>query len=142
MASLPWWVPRRSVSNSTSGSYNSSQVSKSPRLCAANPALTFSTFSSDIAPRSIALHGPAQRHPAGHLLQQVGAESGSGTGCAPLRKQGPQALMVLGACRAALEMGPQPGDRGVGLDAGELQLHVAVQLLEAALTADLGLGRA
>src|SRR6478672_5093612 len=48
MASLPWWVPRRSVSNTTSGSYTSTRASRSPRLWAANPALISSRFSCDI----------------------------------------------------------------------------------------------
>ena len=49
-----------------------------------------------------------------------------------------KALVILAACGAPREMGLRAGDRGVGVTAGELQLDVAVELLEALLAADLG----
>src|SRR5262245_33022993 len=52
-----------------------------------------------------------------------------------------QALVLLAAGRAAGEMSAQPRDRRVGVCAGELQLDVAVELLEALVAADLRLGR-
>ena len=39
---------------------------------------------------------------------------------------------------ASLEMGAHAGDRRVGAGAGELELYVAVELLEALLAAELG----
>src|SRR5688500_3474339 len=52
-----------------------------------------------------------------------------------------QALVLLATRGAAVEMRAQPGDRGVRVGAGELELDVAVELVEARLAADLGLGR-
>ena len=49
--------------------------------------------------------------------------------------------MLLATRRASLEMRPQPGDRRVRVGARELELDVAVELLEAGLAADLGLCR-
>ena len=56
--------------------------------------------------------------------------------------QGAQALVLLTARRAALEMGAQPRNRSVGIGARQLELDVAVELVEADLSADLLLGRA
>ena len=50
--------------------------------------------------------------------------------------------MLLAAGGAAVEVGPQPGDRGVGVGARELELDIAVELVEADVAADLGLRRA
>ena len=50
--------------------------------------------------------------------------------------------MVLVAGGAAGEMGPQAGQGGVGVLAGELEVDVAVELVEAGIAADLGLGGA
>ena len=44
--------------------------------------------------------------------------------------------MLLAARRAAVEVGPQPGHGGVGVEAGELQLDELVQPVEALLAAD------
>src|SRR5215212_2589010 len=52
-----------------------------------------------------------------------------------------QALVLVAAGGAAEQMGAQPGDRGVGVGTGELQLDVAVELLEALVAADFGLRR-
>ena len=50
-----------------------------------------------------------------------------------------QALVLLAAGGAAVEMGAQARERGVGVLAGELELDVAVELVEAVVAADLGL---
>src|SRR5215211_1622926 len=52
-----------------------------------------------------------------------------------------KALVLLAAGGAADKVGAQTGDRGVGVRTGELQLDVAVELLEALVAADLGLRR-
>ena len=44
--------------------------------------------------------------------------------------------MLFAAGRAAREVGAQAGERGVDVAAGELELHVPVELLEAGLAAD------
>jgi hypothetical protein len=46
-------------------------------------------------------------------------------------------MEVLGAGRAAVEMGPHAGDLAIGPLAAEGQLHVAVELGEALLAAQL-----
>ena len=51
--------------------------------------------------------------------------------------QGAQALMVLIARSAALEVGPHSGHSGVGTGAAELELHVAVELGKALLAGQL-----
>jgi hypothetical protein len=51
-----------------------------------------------------------------------------------------QALVVLAARRASLEVGAEAGEMRVG--AGELELHVLVEKLEALLAGDLESGRA
>jgi hypothetical protein len=64
-----------------------------------------------------------------------------GFGTPPARvidEEGAKGLAILGTCRAALEVCPHAGKRGVGIGSGELQFDIAVQLLEALLTADLG----
>jgi hypothetical protein len=53
-----------------------------------------------------------------------------------------QAEVLLVASGAAMEMGPHPGDRLVGVGSGELKLDVAVELLEALLAAELRTGGA
>ena len=50
--------------------------------------------------------------------------------------------MILAAGRATLQMGAQAGYRGVGVGAGQLGLHVAVELFEALLAGQLGPGGA
>ena len=57
-------------------------------------------------------------------------------------EEGPEGVPVLRAGRAALEVRAQPGHGGVRVAAGELELDVAVELVEALLAADLGPGRA
>src|SRR5919197_280779 len=52
-----------------------------------------------------------------------------------------QALVLLAAGRAAGEVGAQARDRRVGVLAGELELDVAVEVLEALVAADFGLCR-
>jgi len=49
--------------------------------------------------------------------------------------------VVLGARRAPLEVRLHAGDSGVGVPAGELDLHVTVELLEALLAGQLRAGR-
>src|SRR4051794_25756615 len=56
--------------------------------------------------------------------------------------QGVEALVVLSAGRAALQMGTQARKAGVGILPVELQLDVLVEQLEAAFAADLIAGRA
>src|SRR4029453_17208550 len=53
--------------------------------------------------------------------------------------QGAQALVLLPAGQAAGQVGPEPGEVGVGVLAGQLQLDVAVQLGEAVVAAQLRL---
>ena len=48
-----------------------------------------------------------------------------------------QAVVVFRAGGAALEVGAHARDRRVGVGAGELELDVAVELLEALLAAEL-----
>src|SRR5215218_3064680 len=50
-----------------------------------------------------------------------------------------QALVLLAAGQAAGEVGPEAGELGVGVGAGQLQLDVSVQLGEALLAAHLRL---
>ena len=50
--------------------------------------------------------------------------------------------MLLATGRAALEVRPYAGDRDVGLASRELQLDVAIELLEAPLACQLLAGRA
>src|SRR5258708_208460 len=52
-----------------------------------------------------------------------------------------QALVVLVAGRAALEVGAHAGDLGVRVGAGGLQVDVAIELREALLAAQLRAGR-
>ena len=56
--------------------------------------------------------------------------------------EGAQALVLLAAGRASLQVGAQPWKRSVGVCAGDLELDVAVQLVEALVAADLGPGGA
>jgi NTE family protein len=56
----------------------------------------------------------------------------------PARHEVAQTLAVVAARRAALEVRPHPGHDLLGVRSGELELHVAVQLLEAALARQLG----
>ena len=59
------------------------------------------------------------------------------------KQQLAQAIVILGAGRAAMQVRAHPGNRrvGVGVGAGELELDVAVELVEALLTGELGSGR-
>src|SRR5215204_1342619 len=52
-----------------------------------------------------------------------------------------QALVILVAGGTALEVCAQPGQAGVGVLAGQLEIHVLVEALEALLASDLGAGR-
>jgi hypothetical protein len=52
-----------------------------------------------------------------------------------------EAVVVLAAGRAALEVRPHARHRGVGVAAGELELDVAVELVEARLAGQLRVGR-
>jgi hypothetical protein len=54
----------------------------------------------------------------------------------------PEALVLLAACGAALEVSTKAGDRGVDVGAGQFQLDIPVELLEAGVAADLRLGGA
>src|SRR5262249_56202292 len=56
--------------------------------------------------------------------------------------EGEQALVVLGAGGAALEVGAEPGQRCIGVLACDLQLDVAVELGEAGVASDFGPFRA
>ena len=49
--------------------------------------------------------------------------------------------MLLATRRAALEVGPEPREPGLGIEPLELQLDVSVDYLEARLAADLRRGR-
>ena len=53
-----------------------------------------------------------------------------------------QALVILAAGRAALEMRAHARHGGVGVHTGELGLHVAVELREALVAGELRPGRA
>src|SRR3712207_2079503 len=88
----------------------------------------------------------ASRSPAPHAGSSVSERKGD-TRLSSLQDllaadERAEALVLLAAGRAADQMGPQAGDRGVGVGARELELDVAVELLEALVAADLGLGRA
>src|SRR4051794_17822424 len=54
----------------------------------------------------------------------------------------PQALVLLAAGGAAVEVSAEAGDGGVGVLPGELELDVAVEEVEALVAADLRLRRA
>ena len=45
--------------------------------------------------------------------------------------QGSEAVVVLTACRTALEVGAHPRNRRTGICATELELDIAIELLEA-----------
>src|SRR5207253_2252125 len=68
---------------------------------------------------------------AGALLRRAG----------PFGDERQQRLVVLAAGRAALEVGAHPGDRRLGVGPRDLELDVAVQVLEARLARHLGRGR-
>ena len=53
--------------------------------------------------------------------------------------EGPQAEMLLGAGRAAGQVGSHAWNLPVGIRAGELQVDVAVQLIKAGFAAELRL---
>src|SRR5215213_4111801 len=55
--------------------------------------------------------------------------------------EGAQAVVLLAARRAPFEVRAQAGDGGVGIGAGDFELDVAVELVEADVAADLGAGR-
>jgi hypothetical protein len=61
--------------------------------------------------------------------------------CAVGLKQGHEAVVVLPTRRAALQVGSQPRDRAIGVGSRELELYVAIQLLEALVAAQLRLRR-
>src|SRR5205085_6143186 len=50
-----------------------------------------------------------------------------------------QALVLLAACRATGEVRAKPGHAGIGVGSGELQLDVAIEVVEALVAAELGL---
>src|SRR6478736_9086649 len=52
-----------------------------------------------------------------------------------------EAVVLLPAGRAALEMCAKPGDRRIRIGAGCLELDVAIELVEAGIATDLRLGR-
>jgi hypothetical protein len=56
--------------------------------------------------------------------------------------EGAEALVLLAAGGAAVEVGAQARECGVHVGARELELDVAVELLEAGIAPDFGLGRA
>jgi hypothetical protein len=64
-----------------------------------------------------------------------------GTNRRCLGDQVAQALVVLVAGRAALEVSAHAGEASVGILARDLEVYVLVEQLEALLAADLGLGR-
>src|SRR4051794_20363029 len=53
-----------------------------------------------------------------------------------------QTLVVIRACRAAGQVRAHPGNRSLGIRVRELELHEAIEVLEALLAAELGAGRA
>jgi hypothetical protein len=56
--------------------------------------------------------------------------------------QGTQALVLLAAGGAAVQVGAQTRKSGVGIVSGNLEIDIAIELFEALVAADLGLGRA
>jgi hypothetical protein len=52
-----------------------------------------------------------------------------------------EGVVLFPAGRAALKVRPQPGDRSVGVEAGQLELDELVQPVEALLATDLPAGR-
>src|SRR3954451_6727934 len=75
--------------------------------------------------------------PAPHLFA-----GGAGLRGGVQRDEVAQAVVVLVAGRAALQVGLHAGQHGVGVRAGELELDVLVEQLEARFAADLGVGGA
>jgi hypothetical protein len=71
-----------------------------------------------------------RRQPSGQLGRLLAADEGE------------QTLMVLAAGRAAVKVGTQAGDDGVDVLAFELELDVAVELVEAHIAPDLRPGGA
>src|SRR5262249_12270842 len=77
--------------------------------------------------------------PAGLSVEDLAS---SGGGLLPWRlagEEGLQAEVVLAAGRTAVEVRPHAGDRVVGRSTLELDLDIAVELVEALLAAELGL---
>src|SRR5215212_11657442 len=70
--------------------------------------------------------------------ESIGSSRCSSSGDLLAADESEQAGVVLGAGRAAFEMGPEPGNCGLLVDAGQLRLDVAVELLEALLAGELG----
>jgi hypothetical protein len=52
-----------------------------------------------------------------------------------------QRVVLLAAGRAAIQMGPQAGDRSLSVSAGQLELDELVQPVEALVAADLSVAR-
>src|SRR5215211_1214401 len=77
---------------------------------------------------------PCRRVPIPRILDRSTTRSACVVG-----QQIAQALVLLAAGQAAGEVGPDAGELGVGIGAGQLQLDVAVELGEALLAADLRL---
>ena len=94
------------------------------------------------ATRRLAASECADARPRG---RGVGRRSGDGRGRLEsllAADESAQALVLLAAGGAALEMGSQAWDRCVGVFACQLELHVLVEEREALVAADLGLLRA
>ena len=98
-----------------------------------------------VARRALGL-GEGQAQPSGRVAAAPAAGvvvRRDGTGQGVLQRllaadERAQALVLLAAGGAAVEVGAQAGNRGVGVLAGELELDVAVELVEADVAADLG----
>src|SRR5438045_7871800 len=55
-----------------------------------------------------------------------------------LQQERTQAVPILGTRRAAIQVGSHSGNRQIRVGANQLQLDVAIELLEALLASDLG----
>src|SRR5215218_7289302 len=92
------------------------------------------SLGSSPAPRGRSRNGPRERPRS--FRQSRGSKS-SYSGAPLAADQSEQARVVLGAGRTTVEMGSQPGNRRVRVDAGKLRLDVAVELLKALLAGEL-----
>ena len=82
-----------------------------------------------VRPADVAGRDPRDDAQAGRLARRLVAAD-----------EGAQALVLLAARGAPCQVRAEPGDGGIDVGAGQLELDVAVELVEAGIAADLRLG--
>jgi hypothetical protein len=79
---------------------------------------------------------------SGFAARRRAHQAASGVGCRVLLgREGQEALVVLGAGRAAFEVRAHAREALIGGRVGEFQFHVAVQVVEALLAGEFGTAR-